>query len=81
VRRERLSQLQLVALGTLLGILATALYDFFKAWITPFLLEGRTLEYSDVLRTFIPVFAGVFATLVFMFLLYKWGLLETKVRN
>jgi len=74
MKKEELSKLQVAALGTLFGIIGGALYNVFKEWITPFMLEGRALTYSDNVRILIHVIATGLTLLTFTFFLYAWGI-------
>jgi len=67
-----------VALGILLGVLATAIYDLSKAWLTPLMLEGRALEYREAMSTLIPVIAAGFSILLLSLFFSKWGFLGHK---
>lgn len=58
IKKQKWSQPQLVVLATLPGVLATFLYDLFKAWLTPIMLEGRALKSSEAMATVNPVIAG-----------------------
>jgi len=65
-------------LGLLLGLVAQGIYDLFKAWLTPILLEGRPLKYEEAMATLIPAIAAGLSVLILLVLFYRWGLLKQK---
>jgi len=65
--KGKLSQLELVVLGVLFGILANGFYELFKILASP--IFGKQLTYSDNLDAFASMTASV-VTLFFFLLLY-----------
>ena len=61
--KRKLSDLQLIALGLLLGILAQSLYDSFKAWVTP-MVEGRIITPLEVRMAIVPIAVAVILVLI-----------------
>jgi len=75
--RRNLSDLQLVALGLLLGILAQSLYDSFKAWVTP-MVEGRIITPLEVRMAIMPI---VVAAILFLILFTVFKLILSKYED
>ncbi len=68
---EKLSEHQLIVLGILLGLIAQAVYDTFKLWLTPLLLEGRHLTASESMNALIPALAGGLSVLMLFLIFYR----------
>lgn len=52
--KKKLSQLELVVLGLLLGVLAQGLYDSMKLFVTP-MVEGRTITSLEMRKSIMAV--------------------------